>query len=74
MTDPMLHTLIALCGMWFTFLWGRYSELGKLSEEIVARTIDSLAENGYIAVTKDRDGNVELIKIEDLDSTKKDFV
>jgi hypothetical protein len=72
MVDPFSATTICLIGMLFAFHWGRYSFMDKITEEIIAKTIDNLTEAGYIAVTKNSKGEIELIKIEDL--TKEDLV
>ncbi len=56
-------TIISLSGMLLTFLWGRYLNREEMTEQIIRKTIDSLAEQDFIMLSKDKDGDTVLVSV-----------
>jgi hypothetical protein len=57
------NTIIALSGMILTFLWGRYLNREEMMEQIIRKTIDSLAEQDFIMLSKDKEGDTVLVSV-----------
>jgi len=49
--------------MLLTFLWGRYLNREEMTEQIIRKTIDSLAEQDFIMLSKDKDGDTVLVSV-----------
>ena len=64
--SPFWATLLVAGGIFLvSFKLGRISNDRKL-DSIIASTIDKLIEDGYIAVRKNSDGDVELIPYKEI--------
>lgn len=63
--DPLLSTILVASGIFIvSFLIGR--EHGKRSsfDEIIGQTILYLCNEGFIRYKRDRDGEIEIMKLE----------
>jgi hypothetical protein len=56
-------TAIALSGMLGTYLWGRYLSREEIMESVIKKTIHSLAENDYLMLSKDDNGDTVLVSV-----------
>ena len=57
------HALLATGGMFLTYMWGKYLAKREIIEEVIVKTIDSLADNHYVMVSENDDGEKILISI-----------
>ena len=56
-------TAITLSGMLGTYLWGRYWSKEEIMEDVIKKTIHSLAENDFVMLSKDDDGDTVLVSV-----------
>jgi len=57
------QTVIALSGMVLTYMWGRYWSKEELVEDVIKKTIHSLAEQDFVMLSKDEDGDTVLVSV-----------
>ena len=57
------QTVIALSGMVLTYMWGRYWSKEELVEDVIKKTIHSLAEHDFVMLSKDEDGDTVLVSV-----------
>ena len=57
--------MIAMGGSIATYFWGKHSSLRK-EEETVRKLITLLEEGGYVKTIIDKDGEEQLVKIDDI--------
>ena len=63
MDIEVTQTVIALCGMVLTYVWGRYWSKEELVEDVIKKTIHSLAEQDFVMLSKDEDGDTVLVSV-----------
>ena len=63
MDIEVTQTVIALCGMVLTYVWGRYLSKEELVEDVIKKTIHSLAEHDFVMLSKDEDGDTVLVSV-----------
>jgi len=64
--DPLLGTIVTAGGIFAVSYLIHAARFERQYENVIAATIDHLIEDGYIATRKDKDGDVELIPIKEL--------
>ena len=57
------QTVIALSGMILTYMWGRYWSKEELVEDVIRKTIKSLADHDFVMLSKDEDGDTVLVSV-----------
>ena len=57
------QTVIALSCMVLTYMWGRYWSKEELVEDVIKKTIHSLAEQDFVMLSKDEDGDTVLVSV-----------
>jgi DNA-binding MarR family transcriptional regulator len=64
--EPTTHTIIAVGSLFGAYYLGRILASRSLFDQIAARMLDKLEQDGYIAVKKDKDGEKNLIPISEI--------
>jgi hypothetical protein len=64
--DPLLGTILTAGGIFVVSYLIHRERFQREYENIIEATIDHLIKDGYIATRRDKDGDVELIPIKDL--------
>ena len=49
--------------MVLTYMWGRYWSKEELVEDVIKKTIHSLAEQDFVMLSKDEDGDTVLVSV-----------
>lgn len=57
------QALLATGGMFFSYIWGKYLTKEEIVEDVIVKTIKSLAENDYVMVKENEDGEEILVSI-----------
>lgn len=63
MDIEVTQTVIALSGMVLTYMWGRYWSKEELIEDIIRKTIKNLADNDFVMLSEDEDGDTVLVSV-----------
>ena len=63
--DATLHTVIAIGCMLGAYYWGKFSA-GTSTETMLGNMLDILEKDGYIATKTDKNGDKDLIPINEL--------
>ena len=63
--DETLHTFIAVGCMIGAYWWGKYSA-GNSRENLLTNMLDKLEKDGFIATKTDKNGDKDLIPINEL--------
>lgn len=64
--EPILQTLLVSGGIFICSFMIGYNWRRAQMEDVIESTIDHLIKDGYIATRRDKDGDIELIQIKDL--------
>ena len=64
--DPLLGTIVTAGGIFVVSYLINREHFRSQYESVIEATIDHLIKDGYIATRKDKDGDVELIPIREL--------
>lgn len=49
--------------MILTYMWGRYWSKEELVEDVIRKTIKSLADHDFVMLSKDEDGDTVLVSV-----------
>lgn len=49
--------------MVLTYMWGRYWSKEELVEDVIRKTIKSLADHDFVMLSKDEDGDTVLVSV-----------
>ena len=63
--DETLHTVIAVGSLIGAYWWGKYSA-GNSRENLLTNMLDKLEKDGFIATKTDKNGDKDLIPINEL--------
>lgn len=71
MEIDFLPALLATGGMFGSYFWGKYLAKKEIIEEVIYKTISSLAEQNYIMIMENDDGEKCLVAIHEWIKTLK---
>lgn len=66
--DPILATIITAGGIFVVSYLINRRHFHDQYENVIEATIDHLIKDGYVATRKDKDGDIELIPIKELNN------
>jgi len=64
--DTLTHTIIAVGSLSASYYLGAYLKSKSIFEEVVGSMLDKLEKDGFIATKLDKDGDKELIPINEV--------
>ena len=67
--DTLTHTIIAVGSLSASYYLGAYLKSKSIFEDVVSSMFDKLEKDGFIATKLDKDGDKELIPINEVIAT-----